>query len=112
MGTKRDYMYMLLLLLVVVLGSCVMEDSRLITPKEESKFEEVVHKATLKSKNVQFLCKPDLIQAEIEEAPEVVEEVEDLSSKTLTELKAMAKTSGIKGYSTMKKDELIASLSE
>ena len=43
---------------------------------------------------------------------EVVEEVtEDLSAKTLTELKAMAKTAGIKGYSTMKKDELISILS-
>jgi small subunit ribosomal protein S2 len=55
---------------------------------------------------------------EVEEVVETTEEVaevaenEDLSSKTLTELKAMAKTSGIKGYSTMKKDELIASLSE
>ena len=51
---------------------------------------------------------------EVEEAEEVTEteENEDLSSKTLTELKAMAKASGIKGYSTMKKDELISSLSE
>ena len=60
------------------------------------------------------------VKAEVKEAPkaeekeEVVEEVkeesEDLSSKTLTELKAMAKEKAIKGYSTMKKDELIASL--
>jgi len=42
----------------------------------------------------------------------VEEETEDLSKKTLTELKAMAKASGIKGYSAMKKDDLIASLSE
>ena len=49
---------------------------------------------------------------ETEVVVEAEEEVEDLSKKTLTELKAMAKASGMKGYSTMKKDELIASLSE
>ena len=40
------------------------------------------------------------------------EATEDLSTKTLTELKTMAKDAGIKGFSAMKKDELIASLSE
>ena len=33
-----------------------------------------------------------------------------LESKTLAELKAMAKEQGIKGYSTMKKDELLSNL--
>lgn len=35
---------------------------------------------------------------------------EDLSKKTLSELKAIAKEKGIKGYSTMKKDELLSNL--
>ncbi len=35
---------------------------------------------------------------------------QDLTSKTLSELKAMAKEKGVKGYSTMKKDDLIKEL--
>ena len=57
------------------------------------------------------------VKEEVKEKEEVVvpakeEATEDLSTKTLTELKTMAKNAGIKGFSTMKKDELIASLSE
>ncbi len=51
-------------------------------------------------------------EKEIEEIAKAEETEEDLSKKTLTELKAMAKEASIKGYSTMKKDELIASLSK
>ena len=50
-----------------------------------------------------------------EKKEEIVIEKEDsidLTSKTLTDLKAIAKEKNIKGYSSMKKDELIAILSK
>lgn len=39
-----------------------------------------------------------------------VDNEDDLSKKSLAELKEMAKEKGIKGYSTMKKEELISSI--
>lgn len=52
-------------------------------------------------------------EKQVEEVQETVEikDEDDLSGKTVTELRAMAKDAGIKGYSTMKKDELLSSLS-
>ena len=66
------------------------------TPKKETKKEEVKEE------------KPAKKETKKEEKKE--EKSEDLDSKTLTELKAIAKEKGIKGYSTMKKADLVAAL--
>lgn len=74
----------------------VTEEDR--KPKKEAKKAEVKEVAP--------------VEETVEEVVENTVATEDLSSKTLTDLKAMAKEAGIKGYTSMKKDELIASLSE
>ncbi len=88
----------------------VTEDEKKTSKKEK------MSEADLEAKPVAEKVAKEEVEEIVEETPEVEEvaeeEVEDLSKKTLTELKAMAKASGIKGYSTMKKDELITSLSE
>ena len=50
-------------------------------------------------------------EAKAPEAPTAAAPVGDLSSKTVAELKEMAKAAGITGYSSLKKAELIEALS-
>ena len=71
-------------------------------------------KAKTETKTMDELIKEEKIEEKETEKVEKTEETKtdatDYSTMTLAELKAVAKEKGIKGYSTMKKDELISNL--
>ena len=76
---------------------------------DKESFKELVNvaKASLNREVIKEV-KEKKKKVETKEVKEV--EKEDLSAKTLAELKKIAKEKGIKGYSTMKKEELLANL--
>ena len=79
---------------------------------EEDKKAKKEDKKEVKKEETKVEAAPVVEETVVEEVVEekVEAATEDLSAKTLTALKAMAKDAGIKGYSTMKKDELIQKL--
>ena len=62
------------------------------------------------NKNKDAELKKAETKKEVETKKEEVAEKKDYSKMTLAELKVVAKEQGLKGYSTMKKDELISIL--
>jgi len=79
------------------LDDYVSEDEKKDTPDEKTE--------------VKTETKKEEVKVDEKELAEIAK-TDDLEGKTLADLKKMAKEAGIKGYSTMKKDELIAKLSE
>ena len=75
---------------------------------EEEKPKKEVKAAKKEEKAVEAV-KEEVVEEETTEVEETASD--DLTSKTVSELRTLAKEAGVKGYSTMKKDELISSLS-
>ena len=83
-----------------------------VSKKEAKKEAAKEEKKEAKSEKIEKVEDTSVEEEPKKEEKTVQEEETDYSKMTLTELKAMAKEKSIKGYSTMKKDELIEVLSK
>ncbi|MBE6154955.1 MAG: 30S ribosomal protein S2 [Firmicutes bacterium] len=81
------------------------------TKAETKTMDELIKEEKTEEKVEVKETKKEVKEEKVEETVvETKEEAKDYSKMTLAELKTVAKEQGIKGYSTMKKDELISNL--
>ena len=90
---------------------CEANGLELVDYVSEDEKGDAAKKETKKEQSEEVTEEVKVDETVLEELKEMVH-VDELEAKTLTELKKMAKEKKIKGYSTMKKDELIEILSK
>ncbi len=83
----------------------INDEDKSKSEKKSAKKENVKEEVS----EVKEVVKEEVVEEKVEEA---TEESSDYASMTLADLKAKAKDAGVKGYSTMKKAELIEALTK